>query len=208
MKQVFRKIILLAICITVSTVIFAQGTEWGVKAGVNIATQIPNITKITNGDIRTGAYVGLFAERRFSNFFGLQGEILYSEMGGKNKQYYGGYPSGHYGEGDYVEGELTFTSKNDYIVLPVLAKLYVAKKLSIDLGPQFAYMVGDKTEEDPTHHHYGSIGEKFDVLFGAGLSYKLGRFDISARYNLGLVEIYDCSWRNNVIQFGVGYRIK
>ena len=203
MKQVFRKTILLAFCIAITTTIFAQSTEWGVKTGVNLATQIPNITKISNNDIRPGMYAGLFAEYRVSNFLGIQGELLYSMMGGKNTGYVS-YP--HYLDpNDIYEGEVVFTNKNNYIVLPIMAKLYVAKKLSIDLGPQFAYMVSEKIKG----FHFDDVDRQYDVLFGAGFSYKIHRkIDVSARYNLGLVELYSTSWRNNVIQFGLGYRIK
>ncbi len=58
---------------------------------------------------------------------------------------------------------------------------------------------------------------KFDVSAAMGLSYKIcGRFDVSARYNLGLTRIQDDyeidnmefkdKARNSVISVGVGYR--
>ena len=215
MKQIFKRTILLAICILTATVIFAQHTEWGVKTGVNLATQVRNITKISDNNMRTGIYAGLFAEYRVSNSLGIQGELLYSEMGGKFKYQgpleedrYNGYPS-------LINTNPVFndTNKNDYIVLPIMAKLYVAKKLSIDLGPQFGYMISAKYKSNNElfngSYYSSSNNNKIDASLGIGLSYKLGKLDISGRYNLGITDVSKYSSRQNyVIQFGLGYRIK
>ena len=220
MKHTFKKIILLAFFTTISTVIFAQGTEWGVKTGLNMATQVP-INHISSDNTRTGIYAGLFVDHTFNKFFGIQGEILYSMMGQvwkyRTVEYSTlgeepgmGYPYSYY----YYGQETTGTIKTDYIVLPVLAKLYVTKNLSLDLGPQFGYMVNSNFEGYSYDESYGDYkalyyNNKFDVSFGMGLSYKLGKFDVSGRCNLGLTKINKIGGaKNNVIQFGVGYRLK
>ncbi len=190
-----KKIILLVAVLSLSaSAAFSQGFEWGAKAGLNLA-------KITDEDdikMRPGFYAGVFAEKVVSDFFGVQGELLYSQMGAKAK----------------FEGETSVT-KHDYLVLPILAKFYVLEGLSVDLGPQFGYMLSAKEKFDgETSNYYDEDGlKKFDVSFAAGLSYKIcGRFDVSARYNLGLTKIYDFEDmgdykpKNGVISVGVGYR--
>ena len=208
-----EKIILLSFCISISTVIFAQGAEWGVKTGLNLASQT---TDAFSDKVRSGIYAGLFAEHRFNKFFGIQGELLYSMMGSRI-QYHKSY-SLEYGDYDGYGpwGDITDTYKTDYIVLPVLAKLYVLKNLSLDLGPQFGYMVSAKIKtkaeglKEFSSNYYDIVNRKFDVSFGMGLSYRLNsKIDISGRCNFGLTDISDYSkLKNNVIQLGVGYRIK
>ena len=186
-----KKLTILAALIIMSASVFAQGFEFGAKAGLNMATY-------TKGDVnmRPGLYAGVFGEYVISDYVGIQGELLYSMMGARKK----GSVS-------------TYTDKTDYIVLPILAKLYVAEKLSLDLGPQFGYMVLAQAklsgnDYSDTMNMYDTVDKKFDVSFGMGLSYKLSaKFDISGRYNLGLTKIEEYrDSKNSVIQFGIGYR--
>lgn len=210
--NVMKKISLSIFCVLVANVIFAQGsTEFGVKAGLNLA----NMHEFSK-NMRPGIHAGVFAEYTFNDFIGIQGELLYSMMGTRDNNFlflanpYYSYSS------SVVKAKATY--KYNYIVLPVLAKLYVAKGLSLDLGPQFGYLISAKTEENidgrlSTWNDYDYIDNKFDVAFAMGFSYKLSnRFDVSGRYNLGFTKLDkgydDYNSKTNVIQFGIGYRFK
>jgi hypothetical protein len=188
-----KKLIMLAavLGLTVSSA-FSQGWEWGAKAGVNMA----KFTKTTGLGTRTGIYVGVFGEYVISSYVGIQGELLYSQMGAKLKA---------------TSSTAASTMKYDYITIPMLAKVYVMENLSLDLGPQFGFLASSK------HGNATVQGmKKFDTSFAAGLSYKIiGRIDVSARYNLGLTKVSDkmtddnekkISPKNNVIAVSVGYR--
>ncbi len=107
----------------------AQGLEWGVKSGANLSwhTEVfatAGLSGSIEQKMRTGFYAGMFAEKVFSRRFGLQAELLYSQTGTK-----------------FEVGEHSFAIKTDYIVLPVLAKLYVFRGFSVDLGPQLNCLV-------------------------------------------------------------------
>ena len=210
--KIMKKLTILAALIIMSASVFAQSIEFGAKAGLNMAT-ITKFDPVFAGDknltMRPGMYVGAFGEYIINDFFGIQGELLYSMMGAKQKQ----YPDmENINGGSVVSNLVNVTYKTDYIVLPILAKLYVAEKLSLDLGPQFGFMISAKMKETGaiTRNESYYVGNKSDVSFCMGLSYKLSsKFDISARYNLGLTNLglydnYDS--KNSVIQFGVGYR--
>ena len=203
-----KKIILVALAAIVSTGAFAQKFEWGVKAGLNLA-------KITDsGDeakMRTGLAAGVFGEYVINDLFGIQAELLYSMQGLMFKE---------------SEGDITIKDvlKGDYINLPILAKFYVLEGLSVDVGPQFGYMVSLKNtlsgipaefeDEDEgmvngTTDLYKEDGvKKFDISVGMGLTYKLNfGLDVFARYNLGLTKVSEGDKsKNSVIQVGVGYR--
>jgi len=207
-----KKTILLAFYISISTVIFAQGgIDFGIKGGLNLAHLHKSSFKI-----RPGIHAGVFADYTINKYFGIQGELLYSMMGAKEKY---AVMDGYYDVDGYVyKGyyDVKATLKNDYIVLPILAKLYMAKGFSLDLGPQFGYMISKKEkinisgDKPATWYYPNGVDNKFDIAFAMGLSYKLNkRFDISGRYNLGLTDVGNgYKSKNNVIQFGIGYRLK
>ncbi|MDR2911053.1 MAG: PorT family protein [Bacteroidales bacterium] len=207
MKNLLIIISLTVFCILFSTAIFAQKskTEFGIKGGINLARINGGVSDIHN--LRPGIHAGMFAERIFNNFIGIQGELLYSMMGNRESGSSFIYESN--------TDKYKYTAKNDYIVLPVLAKLYVAKRLSLDLGSQFGYMISSKTKRsinnvESSGDSYSSY-EKFDVAIAVGLSYKISnRFSVSGRCNIGLIELYDSMNKslNQVAQFGIGYRLK
>jgi len=175
----------------ISTGVFAQSFEWGAKAGLNLSS----VTNSDNAKMRPGLHFGVFGEYGVNDFFGIQGELLYSMMGAKTKML-----------------GVTSTYKTDYITLPVLAKIYLMTNFSLDIGPQFGYMVsGDlklSNGSNPGIDLYKNIDNKFDLSVGIGLSYKLPyNLGVSARYNLGLTEINEgADPKNGVIQLGVSYR--
>ena len=191
-----KKIILLAAVAVMAAVgANAQSFEWGAKAGVNMARQTVFVEPAglgggmkTKG--RTGLYAGVFAERVFGKRLGLQGELLYMQLGMSGKT-----------------GSHTYGTKTDYLVLPVLAKVYVWRGLSVEAGPQFGYMLSANGVGGSKNDDFNYL-KKFDMSVAAGLSYKIaGRYDISARYNVGLTKLSDHSDAKNAsISLGLGYR--
>ena len=169
-----------------STGVFAQSFEWGIKAGFNLATQ----TDVDDVSINPGLYAGIQGEYKVSPFFGIQGEFLYSMMGTK-----------------MTNLGVTATRDVNYITMPVMAKIYLARTLSLDLGPQFGYMVSAKLKTAGSSSDIYDGMEKFDLSAGMGLSFRLVHgLGMSARYNLGITEIEKGGKsKNNVIQLGLSY---
>ena len=196
-----KKVFLLIAAAALSSGAFAQGyNQWevrgwdfGVKAGVNFS----DVSDLDNGDTKmmTGFYAGAFAEYRINYWFGVQAEALYSTQGTK-----------------FENSPLKFELKQDYINVPILAKFYVLDNLSVDVGPQFGFLVNDEAKLkagswEPT---FDADPKSFDFSVGLGLNYTLfDHLDITARYNLGLTDSYEGlsgTNRNGVIQVGLGYR--
>ncbi|MDR1755684.1 MAG: PorT family protein [Culturomica sp.] len=102
---------------------------------------------------------------------------------------------------------MSFGRKFDHIVLPVLAKFYVWKGLSVDVGPQFGYLVSAKHEVNDMRNNSDEL-KKFGLSVVAGLSCKIaGHYDISARLNFGQTKVYrSCEAKNCSYSLGVGYR--
>lgn len=161
---------------------FSQGVEWGVNAGLNV--YYPG--KHAEFDLLPGFYAGGFAEFPIDETFGVQGELLYAT---------------------FREGWQGGTSKSrghrDYIVLPVMGKVYLSKRFSFDFGPQFGILLVDEV-----NGYSSERARKFDFSFGAGLSCKIGRrFDLSTRYNWGITRMAKNADRwNNTFRLGAGFR--
>ena len=183
-----------------------QEVKFGPKAGVNFS----NVSNVEDSKMLTGFYVGAVAEIKFTEKFSVQPEVVYSSQGFKNEYsdiYAGVYES-------YKN-----TNKLDYINIPIMAKYYVYEGLSIELGPQFGFLVKAENKEKAT---IGSISgtektdikddvKSFDFGIGAGVAYDLTNgFFANARYNFGLTDVAKenegKSVKNGVIQVGVGYK--
>ena len=199
-----KKIILLIAAAALSTAAFAQsgmysdwstrGWRFGVKAGVNFSNT--SDMPVDDTKMLTGFYAGAFAEYRLNYWFGVQAEALYSAQGVKY----------------FPVSNVELKYKQDYINVPILAKFYILDNLSVDLGPQFGFLVNDDAEAKVGNWsaNYNTDTKSFDFSVAMGLNYTLfNHLDITARYNLGLTDTYgniNGTNRNGVIQVGLGYR--
>ena len=166
-----------------------QNVQFGVKAGVNLATLSGDVSDL---DSRFSFHLGAVAEIPLSEVFSVQPELLYSGQGFK--------------AGDDVV-------KLDYINLPIMAKYYVADGFSIEAGPQIGYMLSAKSEIDDE----GDVGyeyQLFDFGVNIGLGYKPNsELNLGIRYNWGLASIVnwfdeffnDEKISNSVLQISIGY---
>lgn len=151
----------------------------------------------------TGFYVGAVAEIKFNDKFSVQPELVYSAQG--VKQEYNETFAG-------MTINETFTSKFDYINIPIMAKYYVYEGLSVELGPQFGFLVKAETKVGGEKVDVKDSTKSFDFGVGAGLAYDLANgFFANARYNFGLTDVAknnesNDTFKNGVIQVGVGYK--
>ena len=169
--------------------------SFGVKGGVNFATITGD--DIDSPDSRTSFHVGALVEFPMSEMFSIQAEALYSGKG-FDFDFAGG-------DGDKAELQL------DYIDVPVLAKIYVTRGLSIEVGPQFSFLVNEEFDFNPNSDD-GDIdmdeAESFDIGLAAGLTFQtdMGLF-ATGRYTYGLSEVYkDADIHHSVFQIGIGYK--
>jgi len=183
-----KKIVSITV-ITVLTIVSinAQDVKFGAKTGLNFAF----ITGDNSEDLdpNTDFHLGVMAEFKISDKFSLQPELIYSGQGADTN----------------IDSEGTI--ELNYLNIPLIAKYYVAERLSLEAGPQIGFLLSSKG---------GSIKYK-DFLksidFGAniGVGYKLENgLNFGARYNLGLSNILNVDGlsdknRNGVFQLSIGY---
>ena len=184
MKKIF---LMLIATMTLLSLVSAQQTHFGLKAGMNVSS-----VDLKNGDdfnTKTGLHIGGLAHIHISRQFALQPELVYSMQGGK--------------DGDEK-------LKVNYINIPLLAQYMTNDGFRLQTGPQLGLLTSAKSEygdvEFDTKDDMSSVD--FSWIFGAGYLFPSG-FGIDARYNHGISNISDdesFEARNRVFQFGVFYQ--
>ena len=178
--------------------------QFGLKGGVNFTTMTSNDYLYVE-KYKTGLYLGATVEIPLGKKFSIQPEILYSSQGIKGKALVN-YPSLVPGTMPVVYAE----HKLDYIKIPILAKLYLAKNFSFEIGPSFNFLVNDKftylssTQTD--------LAEKFELGGIVGLSYKVkSNVVVNANYLNGFSNVLKSPFENSKsygFSVGVGYLFK
>lgn len=158
----------------------AQFLKFGVKAGANFANLTG--TDADGFDGLTSFHFGGVIEVKALQNFSIQPELLYSSQGAKSDSF------------DDI--------KFDYVTVPVLAKFYlITDKLSLDVGPQFAFLINDNVSNT-----FETKSFDFAACGGLGINFSKNIF-AQARYVVGLTDTTkDAEVKNSVIQLSLGYR--
>ena len=187
-------LVTLALCISINAISQTSKREEGIKLGLKVGLNLANFGgDIENNAIRTSIHFGMVSEIIISDKFSFQPELLYSGQGFKNESILG-----------YSK------EKYNYISLPLLAKYYVAKNLSIESGPQISFLISSKSKNNDGNTDISDTNVvDFGWNVGLGYEFKSGIF-FQGRYNLGLTNVNAESnsdsnrISNSVFQISVG----
>jgi opacity protein-like surface antigen len=156
----------------------AQVFKLGIKAGPNFASLNGNDI---NTSTRTSFHAGAAAELGLTSKFAIAPEFLFTSQGA------------------HVDGPGDFNL--DYVAVPILARIYLlSDKLSVDVGPQFSFLVNNNLKDTFDTKDY-------DFAVAAGLTLNLTKsIFVQGRYTAGLTDATtDAKVKNNVVQLSVGY---
>jgi hypothetical protein len=180
MKKLFLSLILL---VGVFTLTRAQGVDFGLKVGLNMATLNGDVEDM---DMKSALHAGAFLNLKLNKKFAISPEILFSQQGAKTD-----------------EGRLSL----DYVNIPVLVKINPVKVLNIHFGPQLGFLLSAKEDNDDVKELFNSS----DLSFAGGLGLDLPLGVIAgARYNVSLGNIMNdegFKLTHQYFQFYVGYRL-
>jgi len=196
-KKLFLAITVSLLFAVSSTAQFQFGA--GIKGGLNLATQS------TTGEgagvsVRQliGYNGGVYGNIFLTDMFGLQAELAVCSRGS-----------------DWDDVSYNVKDKLTYLDLPLLFKFQPIKYANIHLGPQFGSLLSAK-QEDKDDGDITDIRDWYNSLdvglaFGAEANLPY-RINFTARYVIGLVsatndEEYIDPWRNNFLQFSLGFRL-
>ena len=173
------------------------------KVGLNLAymTEAGDDSKM-----RVGFAAGAEGMYQITDILGVSAGLLYSQQGVKGELY-----------------DVKGTVKMDYLNIPVLANVYVAKGLAVKIGVQPGFLINNKFKAEVSDFS-AEMGIKdafklgnldvdtktFDFTIPVGLSYEISNFVVDARYNWGLTKTIDGvgdGTKNSVFQLTVGYKL-
>ena len=171
-------------------------TNFGIKGGLNYSTVSRG--KFSEGpDPRTSFNIGFFGEIPISkNIFSIQPEILYSRQGFQTNE-------SSLGSSNYKT-----IYKIDYLNFPILAKIYLGKAFSLEVGPQFGLKVNESIETENSTST-DNVVNNFDTAIALGFSFNFdGGAFISGRFTQSFNEvIQDSNSKNMVFQLGLGFKM-
>lgn len=172
--------------------------KYGVKAGVNM-TSMSNDMSFDPGfgmgiGFRAGAFLNLRWGQRTENslpgtgLWGFQPELMFSNQAVKTDA------------GDV---------KMNYIAVPLLLKVYPTTALSIEVGPEFSYLISTSPSTMAVDGAEIKVGDCKGMNIGAtaGLAYdfEMG-LTVGARYTYGFTDMAkNLKWKNSNIQVTVGW---
>lgn len=210
-----KKILLVASIAIFGATLNAQETKFGVKAGYSMSTlkldEAQDDGEKRGTDPSHTFYVGGLVQHKFSDRFGIQGELLYSPLGGKE---------------DYDDEDgfgLKTKTVLGTILVPVSAKFFVNDNIAFSAGASFGLIMSakQKTTFDGGMNIPGlEIDTEGDVdikdevntlniapFIGAEYTLENGLF-FDARYNMGISDLSksEGTVKNSFFQIGVGFK--
>lgn len=165
-----------------------------------------NLSEISAKDskFKAGLVAGLEGQYQINNWFALSAGLLYTQEGTKIK-----------------DSELKFNL--EYLNIPVMAKFYVAKGLSLNAGLQLGFMTKGKVKGYGYNDDIKSICNKADFSIPLSIAYEFTNgLSFEARYTGGLTNVIkeetikaagmSYKWekdnKNEVFMLTVGYKFE
>lgn len=189
-----KKLILMAVMALATVSSFAQQAVGTFTIQPKIGLNLANLTD-GDADLRAGVAAGVEFEYQVSDIFSLSAGALYSMQGCKN-----------------TIQDVDVTTKLDYINVPILANVYVAKGFAVKLGLQPSFKVNYKFSVDGDSfdgEKWGPKANGVDLSIPVGVSYEYQNFVLDGRYNFGVTKAFDSKAeksKNSVFQITLGYK--
>lgn len=193
MKIEMKKILIVASLVLAFVSAKAQSEVGGFSVRPMVGMNIGMMTNADDSDPRIGFVVGTELEYQATNNVGLSAGLLYSQQGCK------------------VDDNGTL--KLDYINIPLLANVYVAKGFAVKLGLQPGFLINDKAKASDSgvsvEAGLGDLSKNFVLSVPVGISYEFSNIQLDARYNWGVTHALSAegeSSNSSVFMISVGYK--
>jgi hypothetical protein len=166
----------------------------GLTGGLNLANTVNAYGYNSTGTIAAWN-AGIYFDVPLAYPLSFEPEVLYSQKGFTAQ---------------LAQSGTNFTSRADYIDVPLLAKFNVVPGFNFLIGPQISFLTQTtNTYADGTqdHYNYGTTNALLDGVIG--VSFDLNRsVELRARYTIDMSSNNDADgydYRNQVWQIGLGF---
>lgn len=190
-------VVMLFAMIALSTGAYAQ-LKAGAKAGLNLANFYGD--DAGSSDIRLSFHFGGYLNYAITESFSFQPELLYNSVGARESA------------DDPDFGEFDATMKLSYLSIPFMF-IYSTGPINFQAGPQLGVLLDAKVKAEAMGQSVEvDMKDQFKTLdlgLNFGIGGDFGRVNASARYCLGLSNIFDeedADLKNGVIQFSIGVK--
>ena len=193
MKIEMKKIFIVASLILAFATAKAQSEVGGFSVRPMVGMNIGMMTNADDSDPRIGFVVGTELEYQATDLLGVSAGLLYSQQGCK------------------VDDNGTL--KLDYINIPLLANVYVAKGFAVKLGLQPGFLINDKAKASDSgvsvEAGLGDLSKNVVLSVPVGISYEFSNIQLDARYNWGVTHALSAegeSSNSSAFMITVGYK--
>jgi len=204
-----KKLLFISLLLIATMGLHAQKNHFGVKAGITLSSLNTEDKDWENGaKSKTNFMFGLTSEFRISDKFAIAPELNYTGSGGVSD-----------------DGIGKHEIRLSYLNIPVMARYYVSKNISLEGGLglgvllsaedyEAEYIDNNELDSDAKPYDIKDLCNSTNFNLGIGANYHLNdKIFINARYNIGLSNVYKdgvLEFKNgvakiNVIEIGVGY---
>lgn len=196
-----KKLFLMAAVMFTSVASYAQHAVGSFTLQPKVGINIADLTKADDSKVRVGLAAGAEFEYQATDMLGISFGALYSMQGAK---------------ADGSDAAI----KLDYINIPILANVYVAKGFAVKLGIQPGFKVNSSmsAKANGVSASADMDGVKsFDFSIPVGVSYEFNNFVLDGRYNFGVTKWADdikvagqtlgeVDSKHSVFQITLGYK--
>jgi hypothetical protein len=181
--------------IVISTSLFAQKFQIGIKGGVNVSNFVGSSFNNVDKKALIGFHGGGFLNLLFGDNFSIQPEAVFSSQGAK-----------------FTNAGTSQNVKVSYLSIPVLLKFRTDGGFYVEAGPQVSF----KLSENVPNQSVNNFAKNLDLAFDAGLGYHgASGLGVGARYVVGLskvgnfdkTDVQDPNFKNSVAQIFVFYTL-
>lgn len=192
-----KRFLIVASLVLAFVTVKAQSEVGGVSIRPMVGMNIGMMTNTDGSSARIGLAIGTELEYQLTDMVALSGGLLYSQQGCKS---------------DSENAKV----KLDYINIPLLANVYVAKGFAFKVGLQPGFLINDKATASEGNASVevgmGDASKNFALSVPIGLSYEFSNIQIDARFNWGVTHALsftdDLTSNSNTVMLTVGYKFR
>ena len=216
--------IVVIVLLASSLFVHAQERNFGVLGGLNYANIRGDRAESINTSWRLAYHFGIFSSISLSDKIALEPRILFSSKGYDDEIDFDQLGFAQSNGSMISQNRVNYTSRNNYLSVPILFKYKIIDKISLDLGPEIAFLLYSKdviTKVDREGFYAkGDVPDEgsgdFFLDYGAmaGVTYYFADdASIQLNYFHGLSNLHrknpigDSTENNSVIQLSIGYLI-